>query len=1111
MSKAFDNGKRNISGTERVRQLNDLQNYNFAKNLAKDKCKYIQNKSLNNNFTIEYKYTEDSLVSEIRQTNSYDFLYSILKGYNLCDCNATEHNVKGDLIEIQKYGYEDLSGISLYDTDGNKLFDEYFYEACGLTDYTKYDVVTIKSKKELINNQTTYLNNFKVPCKIFLNEEYAKPSLSITSIIPSNNYTRELPLIKLLTTIDECFNNKIKIENITISLLQRVILKTEIIGSIVNYVYGLEQRDNSILQGTLLSNKISDIENEFSNISIHKPGVNYILKFSNSEVQDICSNFINIYGNFKNLKGNGFDNSEIQNSLFSNGNTTNQGSHTHSTRVTFTPTEDGDYFYQSQYNNDIFGLINVITPSVSVTPDTYEYYIETKNSSSTTTGKQYFLTEFNTSLTQEKPTLNINVNDTIIFDISGNMLLNPLWIQDSQGAKDGITIIEDASGVLGVAGKTINSISMEILDNLDNKFSVADNEVNIQIDPVSNTNSAQLNGTKVKFAEFGTITFDDLSFNKPGKDYKFTFFTSNGEIEQFTTTPFDIHGEFEEVNVTPVRTYYVGEQINNLGCKILLAEDDNTTQVTYSISNGVLNTNSSYVNDFTVAMSGINQQTLTNGQLLVDNSINKIGNNYNIVFAAPNTTQDLVSSNINIIGKVDVSNTNGNDSNPGFIAGTDLSNFQLRLLDVDDNLIPFNSPALASIKFRNENSEIETLFNKSISIVDGSSSLIDISINVSKAEYFIELSVEHGDGSKNSIPFNIFSNADISSQPLIKANKIVGTDYMPITFSSKNSKGETIPEIVSYTIDSVGNDVLNGTKTVVSDENGIVEFRTIEFLKSATDTSYNIRQLVINGTNTIDNVKPFTTSKFYILYDNWRETQLHYIAPGVNTLTNANTDYYIQLDQDYRPYDNSYVMLVGGEPGNNVYWKTNKTSIANSGDYQRSMVWDISKGDVQAGAIYRIKRKTSYGSTSYDPAEYSFTTIEEVQTAISENRSPIVCYYDYFIETTLLTREQHSAAAAAKSYDDTKYDNSGWMLTSIRSQEESDLLSTKLKQKSLLDSDANIEKMNYYIAGKLSTRIFADVNPLEAGPYGNVLYTWDNPGETDNFIWVGYKTVLMPS
>ena len=86
------------------------------------------------------------------------------------------------------------------------------------------------------------------------------------------------------------------------------------------------------------------------------------------------------------------------------------------------------------------------------------------------------------------------------------------------------------------------------------------------------------------------------------------------------------------------------------------------------------------------------------------------------------------------------------------------------------------------------------------------------------------------------------------------------------------------------------------------------------------------------------------------------------------------------------------------------------------------------KGDVQAGAIYRIKRKASYGSTSYDPAEYSFTTIEEVQTAISENRSPVVCYYDYFIETTLLTREQHSAAAAAKSYDDTKYDNSGWML-----------------------------------------------------------------------------------
>ena len=55
------------------------------------------------------------------------------------------------------------------------------------------------------------------------------------------------------------------------------------------------------------------------------------------------------------------------------------------------------------------------------------------------------------------------------------------------------------------------------------------------------------------------------------------------------------------------------------------------------------------------------------------------------------------------------------------------------------------------------------------------------------------------------------------------------------------------------------------------------------------------------------------------------------------------------------------------------------------------------------------------------------------------------------------------------------------------------------------------ENLNYYIGGKLSTRVFSEIDPLAAGPYGNVLYTWDTPGETDNYIWVGYKTILMPS
>ena len=47
------------------------------------------------------------------------------------------------------------------------------------------------------------------------------------------------------------------------------------------------------------------------NLSVHKPGLNYIFKFNNDNVPEISSNYFNLYGQFKNLKGNGFNNTEI--------------------------------------------------------------------------------------------------------------------------------------------------------------------------------------------------------------------------------------------------------------------------------------------------------------------------------------------------------------------------------------------------------------------------------------------------------------------------------------------------------------------------------------------------------------------------------------------------------------------------------------------------------------------------------------------------------------------------------------------------------------------------------------------------------------------------------
>ena len=58
---------------------------------------------------------------------------------------------------------------------------------------------------------------------------------------------------------------------------------------------------------------------------------------------------------------------------------------------------------------------------------------------------------------------------------------------------------------------------MEIMDNYSNRFTAADNEINIKIDSASNANNATLTGTTVKNANEGVIVFDDLIINRPGR------------------------------------------------------------------------------------------------------------------------------------------------------------------------------------------------------------------------------------------------------------------------------------------------------------------------------------------------------------------------------------------------------------------------------------------------------------------------------------------------------------------------------------------------------------------------------------------------------------------
>ena len=71
---------------------------------------------------------------------------------------------------------------------------------------------------------------------------------------------------------------------------------------------------------------------------------------------------------------------------------------------------------------------------------------------------------------------------------------------------------------------------------------------------------------------------------------------------------------------------------------------------------------------------------------------------------------------------------------------------------------------------------------------------------------------------------DIFANVDVSNQPLLAANRIVSNTYMPIFIKSTNINNEPMETITSYTISSVTNDILNGTKIVTSNPDGVAEF-----------------------------------------------------------------------------------------------------------------------------------------------------------------------------------------------------------------------------------------------------------------------------------------------
>lgn len=1101
--KAFGNNKRNVSASERISELKAVTQYKFAKELASSRCNYVNNNTVNRDFTVDYGYTSDSLVGSIRNVSSYSTLLQLSKGHNICTCETTEYNTTAELTEAQSYSYQDLSGIILFDTCGNKLFDDAFFNMCNDIDYTTYEAA-MTGEKRLVN-KNTFLNNFNYPKKIQLMSEYAKPEFLLYGAIPTTNYLIKLENIIIKTDVDNCLETSIVVDLVKIKLFKRIVTNTVITATDVIKTYANEEQDviTGIMSGDLTSTPTSELVNSFTNIAINKPGINYFFSFTNPDVPDICSNYFNVYGQFKRFVAPGLYNTEIENTIFTDTETINQGAT--SGRVTFAPTISGDYFYQSQYNNNVFGQIN-IEDSSSGHIDISNYYIISLKQGFPS--PNYFITVSGETTSANSPTLTAYTGDTLIFDICQNQTFtkHPLYIQLEQGAPINTTEVEDASGIIGIANQVITTISMEIMDIYSNKFNAADNEVRIRIDGANNNNNATLTGTTVKNATAGELIFDDLIINHPGTEYKFLIFTNDGEIIQTLTPKFSILGNLIFITKNDVRQYIVGEDISNLGVRMENADFDNSTDIHTTLNNGTLQTNTSYTTPLDISMSGNHIVTLSGGDMYTDVSINKIGSNYTFVFDASNAATPVTSEPFNIVGILDLSNSiSVNEySSLQFKSGTDLSNYLLELHDICSNIIPLNADVIINILTYDASDNTGSLREThTANMIDGSLNLSNISINTTGFNYFIEISMNEANTNKTTGLIDVNADIDISAQPFKYADRIFGQDLHPFTAKVINTQNEPLQQDLSLAADFVQAQqgvIMQGDSTVDT-SGGYAIFSDIDLLDVTpiTESKHNIN-VIVEGRDPSDNLNSFTTDSFTILYTNWNNSSKDRVAPGITSV--PTTDHLVYADVTYLPFDSSYVIIKGADPSNNSpHWKANTT--AHAGDYIRTMAWDISYQE-NAGAIFRIQRKLYTEDVSNDQynadADFSLIPLYEIEASAAEGRSPYTYYYDYSFNSTQMPRVDHSNNSILMRFDTAIYDSS-WTFTTFRSQLETDIVAEKLKVDAINITDVS-ENCDYFIAGKMD--ICSNVDP----DYNHILYSWDVSGERNHYIWVGPKSKI---
>ena len=1110
MSSAFGNGKRAISGSDRAKELRHQHQYVFAKNLSKDRCGYVRNDTLNDQFTIRYDYHENQLISSIRNVKNYDTLYSLAQGHSVCDClggsggtggtgagagagaaAGAGFNVAGELYYRQEYSSQDLSGIEFYDSSGNKVFDSAFFDECSRKNYSVYDNVFTGSLSSQMYDKSQYMNQFNYPKHIPLHIEYANPSLVLYSPLPTIIYFRDIDVIKLGKIVEECYNLEESIKDIRVQLFKRFVSNVEYTETDTIYTYDTVEIGSDILGGSVIST-VGDVGtvdeglNLFDNLQILKPDTYYYYKFTGKIVQDLTTDYFDVKGKLNNLVGDGFDNTILDNSIFTVVDVSGQGSFHDGSQVIFKPDSLGDFYYQDGSNDNIRGLINVIEPTGATADACLNYIISFD-------GNNYYL-----DLSSDAggaggvgATIDMSFGDVIVFTISGSLENHPLYIQSSYGAVDGTTEVEDASYILGVAGNVLSSVSMQIVDYANNLYSGADNEITVGLDPDTNTNSTPIFGTLTKSASSGDISFSDLRIDYPRTGYRLKFSNSTGDISGFISPLFDVLGELTALHSSTRRNFYVGEPITNFGVRLELAGINSFSQAIFELSGGVLDASYSYTTDFDSAIVNSNVFTLNQGSVYGDISINKVGYDYFIQYDMSNTTGPVNSDNFTIYAKMDLSNSlsAGSESDVSKISipvGEDLSSYRIDLRDYYDNRIDFNGPAMVSLyqTVENVNNLIEV---RSVDVVDGSLTMLDFSINTTGYDFYIHYDISHTDSSKNTDLFDVYGFIDLSNQPLKYANRIMADNFDRINVNITDAFGNIRPVTSTLSMHLIGDAAASaaadgtygadGSGAVLIGEsstttvNGRGEFKRFDIggITLTEPLEFSVR---IDGPYS-ENLNSVVTDSFIILYTNWDNAEVDQVLPGIITISGG--DYLIPVDLGFSAFDNSYVIVNGSDMANNSNWKPNTTENLNA-FWMRSMAWDTSNGDAVAGGIYRAPRISQSG------ADYSYETIG----------------YDFSFNTSLLTWEQHKTYAESIAYNNSVYDAS-WTLTSIRTLAESDCIAERMKY--VLDIPG--ESMDYFIGGEM--KIHDNIDP----DYGHILYYWDISGERDKYIWTGGKTIIF--